>query len=276
MAYDINTALERLEQNLKELDSARVQVEKTVNASDELQTVVKGYVTQVKELCEAMKSWSVSLSDKEGELAEDIANAIYRLSSSCDDIVENLKSNVHNTSNDFKSKTDSTLNEFNDQNVRLSEKVKELTLLHDEIIKSTATISAIMASLDQLSAYLKESQDKQNVVIEGIDKNLKAIPAAIESKGNENVEKINNWNSALNSNTIQYISSLLARIAGIETNISNLISTCQTIKTDTDSLKNELVSVKNEIKKSININRGIIIAGIVIIVALQIIMQILK
>lgn len=34
MTYDINATLERLEQNLKQLDSARKQVETTVQASE--------------------------------------------------------------------------------------------------------------------------------------------------------------------------------------------------------------------------------------------------
>ena len=38
MAYDINSALERLEKNLKDIDSARQQVEKTITSSNNLQT----------------------------------------------------------------------------------------------------------------------------------------------------------------------------------------------------------------------------------------------
>ena len=40
MTYDINATLERLEQNLKQLDSARKQVETTVQASEGLQNAV--------------------------------------------------------------------------------------------------------------------------------------------------------------------------------------------------------------------------------------------
>lgn len=47
MAYDINATLERLEQNLKQLDSARKQVETTVQASEELQNAVAGYVASI-------------------------------------------------------------------------------------------------------------------------------------------------------------------------------------------------------------------------------------
>ena len=41
MPYDINAALERLEKNLQNLDSARNQDENTVKASAELKSVVR-------------------------------------------------------------------------------------------------------------------------------------------------------------------------------------------------------------------------------------------
>ena len=40
MAHDINSALERLEKNLSELDSARSQVMQSVNASNDLLKMV--------------------------------------------------------------------------------------------------------------------------------------------------------------------------------------------------------------------------------------------
>ena len=39
MAYDISLALERLEKNLQDINSAKKQVEDTINASSQLQNV---------------------------------------------------------------------------------------------------------------------------------------------------------------------------------------------------------------------------------------------
>ena len=47
MAYDINEALLRLETNLKNLDSARKQVEMTVSESQNLQHIVENYVSAI-------------------------------------------------------------------------------------------------------------------------------------------------------------------------------------------------------------------------------------
>lgn len=56
MTYDINATLERLEQNLKQLDSARKQVENTVQASEGLQNAVAGYVASSILLLKKSKS----------------------------------------------------------------------------------------------------------------------------------------------------------------------------------------------------------------------------
>ena len=61
MPYEINSALERLEQNLKDLDSAKKQVEATVSASDKLQQVVSGYVKSLVSVQEGLKQWEKEL-----------------------------------------------------------------------------------------------------------------------------------------------------------------------------------------------------------------------
>lgn len=43
MAYDINAALERLENNLAEVESAKKQVEKTIATSESLQQIIGRY-----------------------------------------------------------------------------------------------------------------------------------------------------------------------------------------------------------------------------------------
>lgn len=63
MAYDINKALERLEKNLCDVDSARKQVEKTVACSTDLQNIVNGYVASIirKTKCSPNTKRNVSL-----------------------------------------------------------------------------------------------------------------------------------------------------------------------------------------------------------------------
>ena len=64
MPYDINATLERLEQNLKDLDSARKQVENTVNASNELRQTVSDYVESITKATETVARRLVGPSSK--------------------------------------------------------------------------------------------------------------------------------------------------------------------------------------------------------------------
>ena len=64
MPYDINTALQRLEQNLNDLTSARQQVEDTVKASSELQETVAEYVSSIETLCSRLRRWDSDLGER--------------------------------------------------------------------------------------------------------------------------------------------------------------------------------------------------------------------
>ena len=68
MPYDINAALERLEKNLQNLDSAREQVENTVNASNNLKQIVIDYIESITELRSDIQEWEEQLKQSQDGL----------------------------------------------------------------------------------------------------------------------------------------------------------------------------------------------------------------
>ena len=64
MAHDINSALERLEANLQNIDSARQQVENTVAASNALQVEVREYTSTINEMCGKVKETASQFESK--------------------------------------------------------------------------------------------------------------------------------------------------------------------------------------------------------------------
>ena len=50
MAYDINAALERLENNLAEVESAKNQVEETIATSESLQQIIGRYTATLNSM----------------------------------------------------------------------------------------------------------------------------------------------------------------------------------------------------------------------------------
>ena len=179
MPYDINAALERLEKNLQDLDSARNQVEKTVKASTDLQSVVGEYVSSVKNLCVGLQAWEASLRAQGESLSRDYEAAIARVNSTCTEIINSFGTVVKQTSTDFKNNTGSIVEKFTEQNRILTERVQDLNALKEDIKKATTEIQEIKESLSQISKDLKESQESQDAVLEDIKQDVIGLKEAV-------------------------------------------------------------------------------------------------
>lgn len=105
----INESLKELEQGLKNIDSARKQVERTINSYDGLYNSTSEYVTQLGNLTTKVKeliatigtdyNQKVATFDKDRKVIVDSANsAIHELSNS----TETFKSSLNNVENKLK------------------------------------------------------------------------------------------------------------------------------------------------------------------------------
>jgi chromosome segregation ATPase len=168
MAYDVNSALERLEQNLTQLDSARKQVEKTVHASNDLQTIVAGYVASINKLVGEIKEWEKSLEGIQIKFSESANKALTDMKASCEKI-----------STDFSASVDDSIKKFSEQNSLLEKKVKEMDALRDEIKSATKEIQTVKDLLSNISKDLKDSQNKQDETLEHINQQVSELPGTI-------------------------------------------------------------------------------------------------
>lgn len=269
MPYDINAALERLEKNLQDLDSARNQVEKTVKASTDLQSVVSEYVSSVKTLYVGLQEWEANLRAKGDSLSHEYESAIARVNSTCTDIVNSFGTVVEQTCTDFKSKTGSIVEKFTEQNRILTERVQDLNALKDDIKKATSEILVVKESLSQISKDLKESQESQDAVLEDIKQKLEAIPTVISTTAEGINEKLSSIQEKADS-----IGSLLSQVNSLGLEIKSISQQIQSaLQTSTESLISSIGSSKNDTAKSININRWILIIGIILLSILQIILK---
>ena len=272
----INQALMQLEKDLQSINTAREQVESTVKASTELQKVVGEYVSSVKKLCIGLKSWEDDLSSRGAALSGEFERAVSQINTSCTAVITNFNSSVEKTINEFKSKSEGTIKEFADQNAILTERVLELNKLRDEIKTATAEIQSIKESLAQISKDLKESQDGQDAVLNHIKQTVSEIPGIINNNANSVIERIESMNQGLSAD----IASLQGKADNLNSELSLVKSLCHDIKSATDrlnsnlqsskeSLLSEIVRSKEETLKSANINRWLIVVGVIILAILQ-------
>ena len=272
MPYDINSAPQRLEQNLNDLTSAREQVVNTVNASNKLLETVAEYVSSIETLCTRLRKWDFDLGERESSLSNEIGNIISQLTASCTQIVASFNNSVLETTSVFSNKTEAEISIFVEQNNKLAEHVQEMNALRDAIKNATEEIQYIKVTLQQISKDLKDSQDDQDAVLNEIKERVNAISTSTS----EIIQTLANLNQRLDTG----FNDIGTKADTISNDITNLTSLCQSIQSATTSLGNSLKEssshlegIINEAKESIlkteNINRWIILAGIILLAILQ-------
>ena len=287
MAHDINTALERLEKNLSELDSARSQVLQSVNASNDLLKMVTQYVTAVKNLAANLEEWESSLRGRESDLHGEFGSAITSIKQTCTDIISAFKVDVNKASSDFKKDTDKTLEKFTEQNDKLAERVSELVALREQIKKATAEIESVKSALNEILKELKDSQDEQDATLEDLKTKVSGLNEKVENSKGAVLQAVTDTKqslSAILNQTNEKIDGVSGKTDALASNVGTLTTICQNIDTlvqsSTTSItttinkaKDEVISAiqdsKAETLKSANINRWLIVAGIIILAILQ-------
>ena len=291
MAHDINSALEKLEKNLSELDSARSQVLKSVNASNDLLKMVTLYVTAVKNLADSLEQWESSLSARESELHGEYESAISSIRQRCTEIISAFNADVSKATSEFKTETDKTLEKFTEQNDKLAERVEELVSLREQIKKATAEIESVKSSLNEILKELRDSQDEQDATLEDLKQKVAGLNEKIENSKGTVLQAITRSEQSLSeliNQTNGKIDGVSTKADAIANNVGSLTTICQNIDTlvrsSTNSVNTAINKSKEEIViaiqdskaealKSSNVNRWLIIGGIIILAFLQFILR---
>jgi prefoldin subunit 5 len=243
MPYDINSALERLEQNLKDLDSAKKQVEATVNASDKLQQVVSGYVNTLVSVQEGLKQWEKELQGIQVGNDTAFKNAIEQMRATCSEVVDLFKSKLDETKDGFEADTNSFLVKLERENGKLSEQVNALKILGSSFDNAIKDVNNVKALLETLSIDLKESQRSQDEVLDVIKEDVGRISNTTSNtiKGyvDEQTRKIETLHSGKDTKLQELanaISSVKQVCDDIKEKSNSIENCCQDIRSNSDSL----------------------------------------
>lgn len=275
MAYDINTALERLEHNLQDLDSAKTQVQNVVAASNDLRQTVSDYVDSISKLYGDIREWEDQLKQTQKTSFTDAQASFEKLKESCEAITTR-----------FKSSTEDTLNKFTDQNSLLARRVEKLSTLREELKASTEQIQDIKKTLSELTRILTESQEGQDRALTNIIGDMAALPVTVKGYTDDVVQKMDDRHSAVIQKIdtasskidtiIQKADALATSCSKIQSSCGNLQTSCNNIKASVAEVKQAVTDVRQKVEeshralsKSININRWIVIICILIAIALH-------
>ena len=308
MPYEINSALERLEQNLKDLDSAKKQVEATVNASGRLQQVVSSYVESLVSVQEGLKLWEKGLQEIQSGNATAFENAIKQMETSCSEAVSLFKAKLDETEEGFENDTNGFLIKIESENGKLAEQVNVLKVLGSALDNAIKDVNGVKTLLESLSNELKDSQTAQDEVLEVIKNDVSKISNTTSNtvKGfiDEQTRIFETLHSGKDVKLQELANSILAiqQVCNdIKEKSGSIESCCQDIRSNSGSLLREALATKelnhsiiNKIENSIRsnatkteelqqklrtsvdgiihqsrINRWIIIAGIIRLAVLQ-------
>lgn len=247
MAYDINSALERLEKNLKDIDSARQQVEKTITSSNNLQTTISSFVKSLKSLHGDVENLITDLEKYQALKKSDLETSVDNFKSSCDSAISAFNNGIELSSSAFKTKMDATLSSLQGESTELASQVKELIALKDTLNSSTNATKGLENKLDTVSKDLNQSLKNQDTVLSLIKTMLELNFTNLKSDTKCIIDNINT----------------------IISKQSELKTTCSKIEAELVSAKQSTEASLNSLSKDIKMNRMLIIIGIIILVALQ-------
>lgn len=263
MEERINQALVQLESDLQSLQSAKEQVEKTVGASIELQKTVGEYVVSVKNLCVTLKTWENDLKARESSLGQDVESSIADIERTCSTLITTFETNVGEATTTFQTGTKTILDTFIDENNKLTEQVKSLNGLREQIKKAAEDIQFLKNSLSQISKDLKESQDEQDEVLKGIQQKVTNLPSQVHEESLSVIQVITNSEKTLVDSVSIAISradEIIASIKGITSNLDGLNTLCQNINSSiissTTNLTNVITGAKDDVTNKLTSEVG--------------------
>ena len=244
MAYDINLALERLEKNLQDINSAKEQVEDTINASSQLQNVVNGYVASVNAVLQETILLKEEIAKMRDQKVTEIKEAVTSIEASCNTIIA-----------EFKKNSSSILTDFVSQNDRLAKSNEELSAFQTKLEQSIEITSGLKTRQDEISADVHSIHNKLQESTENISKQYGQLSQKVDADMTMLTNSMSKEFSRLSERTEELNRAITKNQRVIE-------ELCKQISDQhADNLKN------------ININRWMLIAGILILAALQFIIK---
>ena len=274
MPYDINTSLERLEQSLKDIESAKNQVEKTVKTSNELQGVVAGYVSSLDSLLANVKDWVKEISSFQGSNITGIEKTIVNIQKSCDKMIEKFTNSTDKVSDNLKQKTEEELSKFESANTKLTSQVDKLAKLDEHLKSATSAIDSVKDKLGEVLKELKDSQNTQDNLLEAIQKGQEGLAEKnkdIHTLCDEIMKSLSKVSRAIedvDSTANDSLKEILGLKKVCETYTEQINSAISILDEKVSALSNQSDTATKALEKSLNINRWIVIAGVVLLAVL--------
>lgn len=272
MAYDINAALERLENNLVEVESAKKQVEETIATSESLQQIIGRYTDTLNAMGKDVSSFIEEIRNYQDINTSELSSVVDALKTSCECVINKFNADVNTAIKNFDEKITETIVKFGSENEKLQIQINKLNSLKDVLNGATKELNEIGKKVDTLAIGLKNCQSEQDVMLTSIKSEIDVLPSSVKSHAEAIVEEVKSNASDLKTKSEEIIGDVSKAIKKLDNQISVITETkglCNGIKTDLKNLKGSIDSQFKTMKKAIIINRLIAIIGILTLIVLH-------
>ncbi len=188
-----------------------------------------------------------------------------RLNTSCSTIITDFDSKVANATKTFADSTKQPLADFDKSNKTFATSLTQLTSLYNDFKSAIAEVKTIKDVLTRHSEELKKSQGEQDVVLNEIK--VKIVDG--NNLINSHIRQIKELCSSINTAADTINTSVISLNTKTD-NLSSLVNTIgKKISDEQKSTDNKIESIQSELSKTVNVNRWLIIAGIIAAVILH-------
>lgn len=187
---EINNILESLRRALQNVDSARVQTERTVNAYNDLQETVRTYILSIENSVEALNQMLTIYENSKTEMENSVYHTIKTILEKSNEIKTDFERSVQSSISSFNSGIEDNLN-----NLRTS--VSELSEENSKLINLKRDIDSLCQKLDDFKTDIKGAEKK-------LEKRITDNTSLLGSLSNETKAIGNNVNRSFDEMKAMY------------------------------------------------------------------------
>jgi chromosome segregation ATPase len=274
-------ALENLKKTLTGIDSAKKQVESTIQAYAALQSSIDNYGKKLDPIAVLMSSIVATLVEKQEALVgqantiissfeESVKKGITKLSNECDSIKTSFDAKIKESIADFATKQQEELNKLAYLNGQLDTSVQSLTSVGQTIKEAKVKIEEVANSISILKNEIAASQKSQDDAIARLSIELSAISNSNNQSFSEIITALSdNYNSLLAAvnaivplvnNVSRSMTDLHAKVDTLYMKVDNLSATATESKSKIYSYESSI----QKIAKSVTFTKIMLIVSILL------------
>lgn len=187
---EINNILESLRRALQNVDSARVQTERTVNAYNDLQETVRTYILSIENSVEALNQMLTIYENSKTEMENSVYHTIKTILEKSNEIKTDFERSVQSSISSFNSGIEDNLN-------TLRTSVSELSEENSKLVNLKRDIDSLCQKLDDFKTDIKGVEKK-------LEKRITDNTSLLGSLSNETKAIGNNVNRSFDEMKAMY------------------------------------------------------------------------